>query len=483
MPRRAATLGLPVALALLSGPALAYDAAVDATFDAQLYQITSPYGDPIVRRRRYIETLTLRLHDLQGAHEPGGPEISAMARLRLDADIGQDSNERTPGQPGQFVPGLAEAPLDVMTAYVEGRNYFGGLLGFRLGRQYVFDPLGLWSFDGALVRLTTPAYFAVEAYGGFEQRGGLPMLATSRFEADGVLRGNRSDMPQDLWPAYLNESRLAPAWGVAAESTGLDWLTTRISYRRVVNRDAVVVAPFADATGRFPTIDDSRVSTEKVGWSGNAVATDVGALRGSFVYDLLRTKPTEYGASIDGFVTRAIDVGADLDYFLPTFDGDSIFNWFAHGGTTSAAARARWDATRRISVSGSVGGRHFDTVSGQEARWDVLGTLTGGYRYQDGTFTLRASNEQGSRGHVRGADLYALRRFANGLYDATTILSLYDWDDPLRPDRSATSFTYVLGAGHRPFERTRVGLEWEHSMNVLVGQRFRALATLAVTVY
>lgn len=480
---RARALGLALCLVLVAARASAYDAAVDGTFDAQLYQVTSPYGDPILRRRRYIQTLTLRLNDLQGAHVPGGPEVSAMARLRLDADIGQDPNERATDQTGRLVPGLDEMPLDVMTAYVEGRNYAGGLLGFRLGRQYVFDPLGIWSFDGALVRLSTPAYFAVEAYGGFEQRGGLPMLSTPRFESDGVLRGGRSGMPQELWPAYLNESRLAPAWGVSAESTGLDWLTTRLSYRRVINRDSVVVAPFADAAGRFPTMSDSRVATEKVGWSGSAVLADLGALRGSFVYDLLRTKTTGYGASADAFVTRGLDVGADLDYFLPTFDGDSIWNWFAHGGTTSTTARVRWDASRRITLSGSFGGRHFDTSRGDEARWDVLGTTSAGYRYPEGSFTLRATDEQGSRGHVRGADLYALRRFEGGLYDASAIVSLYDWDDPLRPDRSATSFTYVLGAGHRPFDRTRVGLEWEHSMNQLVGQRFRALATLAVTVY
>ena len=58
-----------------------------------------------------------------------------------------------------------------MVAYLEGRDYFGGFFGFRLGRQYVIDPLGWWSFDGALARLSTPVFFAVEAYGGFEQRG------------------------------------------------------------------------------------------------------------------------------------------------------------------------------------------------------------------------------------------------------------------------------------------------------------------------
>lgn len=481
--QRRAALGLPIALALLAEDGRAYEAAVDATFDAQLYQVTSPFGDPIVRRRRYTQTLTLRLHDLQGTRDPGGPTLSAFTRLRLDADLGLDPAERSPERTDRFVPGLADSPLDLMTAYVEGRRYVGGLFDFRLGRQYVIDPLGFWSFDGGLVRLVTQAHVAVEAYGGFEQRGGLTMLGTSRFEADGVYRGNRHGMSPELWPSYLDESKLAPAWGVAAESTGLDWLTTRVSYRRVVNRDSVVVAPFADMNGTFERYSDDRVSTEKVGWSGSAVASDVGSLRGRLVYDLLRTRSTQRGAGVAVHVTEDLEVGADYDYFLPTFDGDSIWNWFAHGGTTTLTGRAHWNATRRWSVAGTFGGRRFDASSAGGALWDLLGTLTSAYRYPSGTATLRLTNQQGERGHVRGADLGTRREFVGRLYDAGLLLSVYDWEDPLRPDRAATSYTYVVSGGHRPFERTRVGLEWEHTMNHLVGQRFRALATLAVTVF
>jgi hypothetical protein len=72
--------------------------------------------------------------------------------------------------------------------------------------------------------------------------------------------------------------------------------------------------------------------------------------------------------------------------------------------------------------------------------------------------------------------------FDDGRYDALLVLSLYDWHDDLRPERDATSFTYVVGGGIAPFGRTRMGLEWEHSMNALVGQRYRVLATFDFTV-
>jgi hypothetical protein len=477
----ARTLGLLVAApALAFAPdARAYDAAVDATFSAQIYQVTSPTGS-FLRRRRFTETLSLRVRDLQGDHDPDGPTMGAVARLRLDADFGQDPAERDPGSPGRYVPGLAEEPLDLMMAYVEGQNYAHGLVGFRLGRQYVIDPLGWWSFDGGLVRLTTPAHFAVEAYGGSEQRGGMP-LSSSRFEADGVFRGSRRGMDPYLWPAYLSESRLAPAYGVAVASSGVSWLDTRLTYRKVENRDTVVVAPFADASGNFATTGGARVSSERVGWAGTATAADLGSLQGNVVYDALVRRPTEYGASLDWLPSPTIDVGADAGYFLPTFDGDSIWNWFVHMGTTTLQGRARWAATRRVSFGASGGVRRFDS-EGEGALVDVLGSIDGAYRAPEETASLRLMNESGERGRRRGGDAATRRFFVRGLYDASAIVSVYDWSDPLRTRGSATSFTYVLGGGFRPLPRTRLGVEWEHSMNDLVGQRFRALCTLDLTV-
>ncbi len=61
-------------------------------------------------------------------------------------------------------------------------------------------------------------------------------------------------------------------------------------------------------------------------------------------------------------------------------------------------------------------------------------------------------------------------------------MSLYNWEDPLRPDRGATSFGYVLGAGYRPGEVADFKIEWEHDMNRLVGQRFRVVGLVNLRV-
>ncbi len=94
--------------------------------------------------------------------------------------------------------------------------------------------------------------------------------------------------------------------------------------------------------------------------------------------------------------------------------------------------------------------------------------------------------ESGEAGHRYGGDVTGRKQFDGGYYDSLAVLSLYDWKDTLRADRSATSFSYVLGGGVSPnflgFSRGRLGLEWEHTMNHLVGQRYRLLATLNFSV-
>src|SRR6185436_11181613 len=118
-------------------------------------------------------------------------------------------------------------------------------IGFKIGRQYVTDSLGWWSFDGGLVRLTTPFWVSVEGYGGLEVRGGFPLSpAVDRWSRGGVFRGDRSDLDPALWPQF-QPTDVAPAFGVAVESQGVTWLHSRLTYRRVYNTGASNVSEFA----------------------------------------------------------------------------------------------------------------------------------------------------------------------------------------------------------------------------------------------
>jgi hypothetical protein len=94
--------------------------------------------------------------------------------------------------------------------------------------------------------------------------------------------------------------------------------------------------------------------------------------------------------------------------------------------------------------------------------------------------------ELGAAGHRVGGDVTTVKTYDAGYYDSRVVLSLYDFADALRPDRYATSFSYVLGFGVLPaidrISVSRIGVEWEHAMNRLVGQRYRVLATLDFSV-
>jgi hypothetical protein len=484
-------------VAVAARPAAAFEAAVDASFDGQLYDMASPYGSPVVARRRFTHMLSLRVWDIRLSERRESPELTAVTRLRIDMDLGQGGAERDPSRPDVFIPGLEQAPLDLMVAYVEGRGFVDDHVGFRLGRQYRIDSLGFWSFDGALLRVDTEAHVGVSAYGGFEQRGGLLTLSTSRFEADGVYRGDRRDLEPTSWPSYLDESELAPAYGFDLHSVGPEWLDARIDYRRVVNRDRVIVSPFADERGALVRLSGDRTSSERVGAAAGVTAAGLGSLSGGAVVDLYVQRTSELRADADWFASERVTFGAGYERYLSTYDGDSIFNWFSHGPITTLETRTRWNASRRLNLGARAGMRRFEVEAEAEeptsasnattaaaapvksALWDALGTLSAAYLLPVAETSVLVGGEGGARGHRYGADA-SLRLRPERTVDALLLLSIHRWADRLRPARDATGFTYVAGAGVRPFELTRAGAEWEHSINRLWGHRFRILVTLDV---
>lgn len=485
--RRAVGRALVCALVMVPWalPARAYEAEVRATTAAQYYSFTSPYGAPIVRARRYTQTLSLRVVDIEGDPELGASDWSFAGSVRLDADFGQEPAERQFG--ARFIPGLRQAPLDVMFAYVDGRRLLGGALALRLGRQYSMDALGFWSWDGALVTVRTPIWVELRAFAGFEQRGGVPMLSTSRFEADGVYRGSRADLSEEQAPYYLESERPAPAYGFGVQSADLDWLTAGLVYRRVITRDTVVTSYFPDEQGRLATIDGARTSSEQIGGAAVATLDEIGALSGNAVYDVYLEQWSRYQASVEWFATPAITPGLEYDYYLPTFDADSIFNWFRREAIGTALARTRFALGRRSDLAVSSGVRWFEAHVEDEGAARRLHDYIGAaqVRWPWGAARMRASAlvEAGERGERAGGDVDWLRQFDGGLYEARARLSLYSFRDAQRPTRDATSLTTVLGGGVRPFADTRCGVELEHTANRLVGQRFRLLLTLDLAVF
>ncbi|CAN93063.1 hypothetical protein predicted by Glimmer/Critica [Sorangium cellulosum So ce56] len=533
----AAACLLPCALAART--AAAADFEVESTTGVQAYEVAGPWGDTNIERRRLLQTLGLAVYNLQGDSAPGEADYSATVRLRLDADFGMNGHLDGAQRGGEtdysidggsrYIPGLREAPLDLMYAYVEGRNVASGWLGFRVGRQYVSDVLGWWSFDGALVRLTTPYYVQLEAYGGLEQRGGLP-LSTSRFERQGIWRGSHRGFGDDRtqpgsaadFPSY-QEADLAPAFGVALESAGPNYIHGRLTYRRVYNLGTSVTQQFPDPDGGVRTSDESRISQDRLGYAANINKPDLGGIKGGVTYDFYNQLVGSFYGGLEVYAGSRVTLGADVDYFVPTFDADSIWNWFTHDPITTITGRAAVDVTREIDVAawggtrmwiaegnpeefgagqceavrrpGCVGATSLDPNDGDLRDYardeknrattistDVLANLAGRYRTRTTSVELRGMLQAGERGRRTGADLSGEKRLSGQRYALGARMSLYDWEDPLRPDRGATSFGYVLGAGYRPGEAADFKIEWEHDMNRLVGQRFRVVGLVNLRV-
>jgi hypothetical protein len=472
------------ALSFCSTRAWAYEARVSAQHEAQFYGVQSPFGSPAVLRRRHTSALGLELYDLAGESERG-PRLEFKARLRLDADFGQLHGERDPSS-DRFVPGLEQAPLDVLYAYFDAEALCSGTLGLRVGRQLIVDALGFFTFDGARLRLDLPLGLELGGYAGLEPRPGLPLLATSRYLGDGVQRGNRDGLEANSEPSFLDESRLSPAIGAWFAARGIGPLSASVAYRRVVNRSRVRLSPFAATPSEPPeSYGDARIGSERVGSTARLDWPEVGSLSGLALYDLYLRTWNELGIALDTLPARSLRAGAELSHSRPSFDADSIFNWFPQGATGRALVHLTYFPWRPLETSFNWGVRWFETNGDPER--NLTAALTGRLRLSPNEFALAAVGEAGDRGRLSGADLSWRSRLAGGRYDSLVLLSMYDWSDPLRPQRDATSFSYVLGAGLLSgsglFSETRLGLEWEHTVNRLVSQRFRVLATLELGVF
>ncbi|MDP9151295.1 MAG: hypothetical protein M3O36_15335 [Myxococcota bacterium] len=502
-----AAVGLSGLLAVLvSTPGYAMDAEVASDTAAQFYDVPSPTGETVLMRRRLTTTLAVSAYNLLDA-PPGNPktaELSFRGRVRYDADYGATGASTDPSRYNSFVPGFSQGYVDLMYGYLEGRRLLDGWLGFKLGRQYVTDALGWWSFDGGEVSLTIPYFVKAEAYGGLEQRGA-QLASTGRFERDGVWRGSRTGVDPSLYPAF-QPATVAPAFGVALESAGVTWIHGRVTYRRVYNTGASNVTEYPSGLYAPARYDGSRISSERLGYAVDANWPDVGGAKAGVVYDLYRADVTQLYASIDGYLGKRLTLSVDYDYYVPSFDADSIFNFFAAEPMSDLGLRANVDVNDHLSIAGGAHVRVFTVQTGpfnpgvgssyspspnysaateyfptNGHPFDEGGNLSARWHTGLTTWTLRGSGNAGDEGNRVGADLSGQHVFETR-YVVSGRAGAWHWNDKIRPDHNPTSFNYVAGLGYRFAPRSQASIEWEHDINKLVGQRFRVMLSLTFAV-
>ena len=476
------------------------DVEITNETDAQFYEVRSPSGATVIPRRRLTTTLGAAAYDLfDKPTDPMGPTVTFRARLRYDADYGGSSEETSPTNPARFVPGFTRGPVDLMYAYVEGRRFVHGLLGWKLGRQYVTDALGWWSFDGGDVKLTTPYYFAVEAYGGLEQRGGMP-LSTPRFERDGIWRGDRSGIDRDTWAAFQT-NEVAPAVGAAIESAGFTWLHGRLTYRRVLNTGSSNVSEFQNGLRTSGTFEGTRISSERIGYAMDGSLPNLGGVKGGIVYDMYVKSVSSIYGSLDWYTTPKLTLSVDYDFYKPTFDADSIWNFFLSMPMNDLGLRAAWDPTEHLGLAAGVHARIFTLQTGPDPGLDSSyptspngipnyypsssleptggGNLSGRWRFGEGSVGARGVADFASNGERLGLDVFGERTLETR-YLLQARAGVWQWNDQLRADRDATDFTYVLGAGYKLLPRSLVLADFQHDMNRIGGQRFRVMVHLTI---
>src|SRR5262249_38662409 len=159
---------------------------------------------------------------------------------------------------------------------------------------------------------------------------------------------------------------------------------------------------------------------------------------------------------------KKVTVSADYDYYVPTFDADSIWNFFAGEPTNDVGLRANVDVSDRLSIAGGGHVRVFNvqtspfdpaknggvgyspspTYSAGAAYcpsnghpFDEGGNLVARWRKGDTLVTLRGSGNFGDEGQRVGGDVYGQRVFENR-YIASLRTGVWQWQDKLQPDRS-----------------------------------------------
>ena len=379
---RGACIGL-AAIALAATPAHAYEFWLRADTIGQAYQLRDFYligPDVLLGRRMITQTLALRITDIgdlslhrRTAHLPDrGLRISWQSYIRVDHDFGNYSTGSylLPGPQVQgaidVIPELSEqvAGLELMYGYLSLDGLLDDTLRFDVGRTLVDDGWGTGAIDGAVGRYDLPIPLEITASAGLRVRASSP-LGVSAYELDGTSGAGCQEYVQGTTPgtgtwqlidrnrtiqnlpyssdyAYCPQRDVdQPSIGFTVALHGIKNVFVEGGYSRTWSNTPANIYP--DEYNQAPStgLDEERL------YARAHVDLPLGPVTlepyGDVRYSILNGL---FDRADAGVRVRAGNstLEPSVEYFYPTFDGDSIFNAFSIEPTTDVRLDYKYDA-------------------------------------------------------------------------------------------------------------------------------------------
>jgi hypothetical protein len=346
------------------------------------YQLVGP--DLFLGRRLFTETLALRIWDIGDfslnrriSHLPErGLRISWQSYLRIDHDFGDYTNGRITTATFRrdaidVIPDLTERAiaLDLLYGYLQLEGMFDDHLTLQIGRILADDGWGTTAYDGASAKVELPQPIAITANAGLRVRASSP-LGTASYELDGTSGAGCQEYVEGPSPGsgtwklidrnrtvtnskFSSDFEYCPQRDVAQPTLGVTIATSRVrhwgvevGYRRTQSDTVGLIGPvdrlqypdlglYPNAFGQAPKtgINEERLYARAHGefHAGDIAVQPYADAR----YSLLDAVFDRADAGVR--LRRGNHVlEPSLDYFFPTFDGDSIFNVFSIEPTTDA---------------------------------------------------------------------------------------------------------------------------------------------------
>ena len=404
MSRGPARLALAALALLAPATAHAYEfwlraQTVGQAYQLRDYQLVGP--DLFLGRRRVTQTLALRITDVGDlalarrlARLPEhGLRISFQSYLRIDHDFGDFTNGSiTLAGPLRrdaidVIPELADsvAGLDLLYGYLQLDGLADDRLMLQLGRVLADDGWGTTGIDGVNGRYDIPGTpVAIGASAGFRVRASSPLGVTS-YELDGtsgagcqeyvegptpgtgawaLIDRNRQVMPSKLTSDYEycpQRDVRQPTVGITLATTHTKHFGAEVGFRRTWSETVGLIGPpdrldytdfglYPNDYGQAPTtgLDEERLYARA---HGNF---KIGTLSiepyGDARYSILHALFDRADAGVR-FRNGEHVIEPAVEYFYPTFDGDSIFNAFSLEPTTDVrlgyhyGTKGPWRAT------------------------------------------------------------------------------------------------------------------------------------------